>query len=385
MYISLLLAILLASCRSTPIQPVPTVATAPLPVSTATKIPQTRTAEIPTVATLPLPSSGSTEKPFTRDTATLSPTILPQVTPTISSHPNSLQPQDTSLPTSLPTPTNDAWGNFTFLEIRGTSFINREVGWARFNDTLLYQTRDGGATWKELPHLQRSFRNIQFASITRGWAIADDGLYTTQDGGQSWGRILKSNFAGWGPTMKFINETDGFLLFETGLHRTTDGGKTWQPLHPEAFAGLKDDFWGLSGISFINAMKGWVLFRACNMPACHMKLFMTEDGGESFTLISEAGLGIKTVTLNWLRPGDEIYFLDDLHGWFVGNQYFIQYTDDGGKTWKSQRLPSFLYSINDIHMFTDSEGIAAGWGNGINHRGVMKTNDGGVSWQQMLP
>ena len=177
----------------------------------------------------------------------------------------------------------------------------------------------------------------------------------------------------------------GYVIQETEINRTTDGGKTWQPLHPEAFADLTDDFWGLSGISFINAMKGWVLFRACNMPACHMKLFMTEDGGKSFTLISEAGLGIKTGTLNWSRPGSEIFFLDDQHGWFVGNQYFFQWTDDGGKTWKSQSLPYGFYSINNIQMFTTSEGIATGWGEGATYRGVIKTYDGGKTWEPLLP
>ena len=66
--------------------------------------------------------------------------------------------------------------------------------------------------------------------------------------------------------MRYINDTLGYVIQETEINRTTDGGKTWQPLHPEGFADLTEDFWELSGISFINAMKGWVLFRACNMP-----------------------------------------------------------------------------------------------------------------------
>ena len=288
---------------------------------------------------------------------------------------------------TLPSPDETAaWRLNPVLEIRDTSFINPEQGWALFNDTLLYQTDNGGKSWVELPWLKQAFKNIRFISLTRGWATAADGLYTSRDGGRSWERILDANFSGWRPIIYFIDEELGFLTLATGLNRTTDGGKTWQPLHPEAFADLTSDLWELSGISFINAMKGWALYRACNAPACNMKLFMTEDGGETFSLVSEAGLGIKNGTMNWSRPGSEIYFLDDQHGWFVGNQHFFQWTDDGGKTWNAQRLTDGFYSINYIHMFTTQEGITAGWDEiSGTYRGVMKTNDGGKTWVPLLP
>ena len=361
-YVSLILAILLASCRSTPIQPAPTVATAPQSVSTATKIPQTRTVEtLSATATLPRASITATPIPGSN----LLRTAAPQAT--------------------LPSPDETAaWQLSPWLTIRNTSFINPEQGWALFDESLLYQTSDGGLSWVELPRLKLAFRDIQFISLTRGWATADDGLYTTQDGGQNWERVLETNSPG--QSMQFINDTLGFIILKTGLNRTTDGGKTWQPLHPETFAVLTGENWGLSGISFINAAKGWALFRACNMPFCLMKLFMTADGGETFSLVSEAGKDNKNGMLNWSRPGSEIYFLDDQHGWFVGNQYFFQYTEDGGKTWNAQWLPDGFYSINYIHMFTPQEGIAAGWDEvSGTYRGVMKTNNSGKTWEPLLP
>ena len=152
--------------------------------------------------------------------------------------------------------------------------------------------------------------------------------------------------------MQFINDTLGFIILKTGLNRTTDGGKTWQPLHPEAFAGLTGESWGLSSISFINAMKGWAFYRTCNMPFCHMKLFMTADGGNTFTLVSEAGKEVKNGMLNWSRPGGDIYFLDDHRGWFLGSQYVFQWTRMAAKPGKPEAArrividlrPSYVHS-----------------------------------------
>lgn len=272
------------------------------------------------------------------------------------------------------------------MEFSDTSFIDMEQGWALLGDTLLFQTKDGGGSWTELPRLKQTFRNIQFVSLLRGWGIAQDGLYTTDDGGQSWTRILDAPFSGWRPAMEFVNEKRGFLQLETGLNRTSDGGKTWEILHPQAFSDLTGDYWGLSSISFVNEMKGWVLYRGCNMPFCRMMLFKTEDGGETFYLVSDSGADAKNGSMNFMRPGSEVFFLDDHSGWFVGNQYGFQSSGDGGKTWKSERLPSGFYSINRIQMFTPNDGVAIGWDEiSGRYRGVMKTRDGGKTWAPLLP
>jgi photosystem II stability/assembly factor-like uncharacterized protein len=296
-------------------------------------------------------------------------------------------------PTMTPTPTygpDDAEIEWLFparMEIRDASFISLENGWALFDDYYLFQTKDGGLSWIELPRLKQAFRHIKFTNMERGWAIAQDGLYTTDNGGWKWERLMDAAFSfnNVRPVLTFVNKNLGFITLDTGLNRTTDGGKTWKVLNPEAFADLTRESWGISGISFTNEMTGWVLYRDCNMPGCRMKLFKTEDGGDTFSLVSEAGLGIDGSSMNWMRPGEEIFFLDDDHGWFVGNQYGFQWTTDGGKTWKSEGL-SGLNSINHIHMFTLNDGITTGWDVTTGkYRGVMKTRDGGITWEPLLP
>lgn len=276
----------------------------------------------------------------------------------------------------------------SYWEIRHASFIDMQRGWALFNDTYFFQTSDGGETWIELPRLDRAFIEMQFVNPTTGWAILPDGLYKTTDVGHSWELVLDKTFAGWQPVMTFVDEKTGFLTFDGSINRTTDGGKTWQGINREAFPGLKQDVWGerwgVSSLTFTDPMNGFALLRNCIMPACNMRLYVTHDGGISFQLVSESGTEKMNSPLNFWRPGDEIFFLNDHWGWFVGNQYSFQWTEDGGKTWNTQPLSENYFTINDIHMFTATDGIASGWGqsNPV-YRGVIKTQDGGKTWQEM--
>lgn len=341
----------------------------------------TRMAEPSTPVALPSASATNTAEELAKETPPPKPTAtirLAKITKTPQTHwyiPTMARPTPT--PTYGPLDTVIDWRLPDWLEIRNTSFIDAEQGWAIFNETLLFQTKDGGATWSELPQLKQPFRELEFVSPSLGWGVASDGLYKTVDGGRIWSRVL-DNSGPVAPVIDFVDENNGFLYSAASIRRTSDGGKTWQETHLQPFAGLDVEFWSLSSISFINAREGWALLRACIAPFCQMKLFKTEDGGETFDLVSESGMRKNNVdSLNTNRPGDEIFFLDEKHGWFVGSQYHFQWTEDGGKTWKRQGLPRYLFEIFHIHMFTVLEGIAADWDEYNGHyRGVLKTYDG---------
>lgn len=292
-------------------------------------------------------------------------------------------PPRVRLEVSTPTPMfgpNDAvieWRLPDQMAPSGMSFVDPNLGWVVFNGDYFFKTQDGGATWVELPRLHQSFLNIQFVSLKIGWAVGRDGLQKTEDGGQSWKQIADARMPEVQPVMAFIDEKIGFVTFNTGLKRTTDGGKTWQMLRPEAAADIDTGRWQISSISFINAAEGWVLYQNCMPPSCATRLLKTEDGGDTFVLVDDIGIR--------MRPGHNIFFLDKNQGWWFGQEYGYDKTVDGGITWTYEAIPENPLSISSIQMFTDLEGIASGWDISSSYRGLVKTLDGGKSWEPLFP
>jgi len=99
------------------------------------------------------------------------------------------------------------------------SFADESVGWAASHDTL-YETRDGGDTWKQFPHLSSGrgpdknmvVRAILRVSATEGWMVADNedrswssprservwsslALFTADAGINWWSRRLSTTIA----------------------------------------------------------------------------------------------------------------------------------------------------------------------------------------------
>jgi photosystem II stability/assembly factor-like uncharacterized protein len=114
----------------------------------------------------------------------------------------------------------------------------------------MYTTANQGKTWiiSPLPP-GGQFKDIQFIDTTVGWLLRGDQLdrsqshlYQTTDGGQSW-RLLKRT--GWTDAqLDFLDAQTGWALACTNadcyrvdarhaLVKTTDGGQTWQILQPQ--------------------------------------------------------------------------------------------------------------------------------------------------------
>ncbi|MBX2965428.1 MAG: hypothetical protein KF845_04720 [Cyclobacteriaceae bacterium] len=98
------------------------------------------------------------------------------------------------------------------------------------------------------------------------------------------------------------------------------------------------------------------------------KIYKTEDGGTSWTP-QNSGTEL---------PLYDMFFLDDLHGYVVGNngvtnESIILKTDDGGNTWAAKNLQTQLYSMHFINNMT---GYAVG-------QGLFKTQNGGETWDEI--
>ena len=159
---------------------------------------------------------------------------------------------------------------------------------------------------------------------------------------------------------------------------TTDGGAHW------AFEDVKELPYSLN---FLNASQGWMI--------TDKGVWGTEEGGRSWKKLS----GVKGL--------ERLYFLDENHGFAVGEQKAIYETSDGGKNWTKREVATprpmeardVVYS--GVTFFGPKHGIIIGswspdavsqqmeWLNAEQARKtklpmsalVMETQDGGKTWQ----
>jgi photosystem II stability/assembly factor-like uncharacterized protein len=73
----------------------------------------------------------------------------------------------------------------------------------------------------------------------------------------------------------------------------------------------------------------------------------------------------------------DIFFVDALHGWIVGEKGAVLYTCDGGEQWEVLRIGDYP-SLYSVHFKNKVEGFAVGQDGSFVH-----TEDGGESWEQI--
>jgi photosystem II stability/assembly factor-like uncharacterized protein len=69
-----------------------------------------------------------------------------------------------------------------------------------------------------------------------------------------------------------------------------------------------------------------------------------------------------------------IYFINEDHGWVVGDSGIIIYSDDKGKTWTYQKSGTEI-SLQDVQFINETTGWIVGSNNTL-----LKTNNGGQNW-----
>lgn len=168
----------------------------------------------------------------------------------------------------------------------------------------------------------------------------------------------------------FIDSFHGWILGDSGtiLH-TSDGGSTWEIQYY------------LTGVSFgdicmIDSLTGWLVGHG---PDTSGYILKTTDGGNNWIL--------RETSPHYLY---DVCFTDSLHGWIIGEAEermpcMLRLTGDGGTTWSETFIPDVMVPYDVI--FTDS---MTGFIGGAYHNGsdlcsrVLKTSDGGVTWQVKL-
>ena len=153
------------------------------------------------------------------------------------------------------------------------------------------------------------------------------------------------------------------------LLRTTDGGASWEEVAVPFTNSLP-----VYGTHFVTPERGWVV-------GADGTIFYTEDGGTTW------GNQISGTT----RRLSRVLFVDDNTGYIVGGdnddeKYLVLKTTDGGLTWQDLSFGDAAYGLADV-FFTDADN---GWVGGNSSTGlepvIYRTTDGGLTWiEQALP
>lgn len=177
---------------------------------------------------------------------------------------------------------------------------------------------------------------VTFASETDIWVVGDFGLMLfSPDGGASWKRL--------------------------------DGGGSWTAQE----SGVIED---LLAVQFLDPMRGFAV-------GLFATLLETSDGGTSWSLVGLVEGSVAETDWEQLDTQvfespflNDIFFIDDLRGWIVGEYGVVFATEDGGKSWERQRTgeQAILFSV----AFEDSEN---GWAVGLGGL-ILHTTDGGQTW-----
>ena len=188
-------------------------------------------------------------------------------------------------------------------------------------ESIILHTQDGGENWNR----QRSgifgkpLRDVYFRNASEGWCVGDGGVVgRTTDGGKTWQQIETGTQNDL--QSLYLGKTIGWIVGDWGtLLKTTDGGKTFKE-DDGSFFGKKS----LKDIDFVDNSHGWIItYSTPNSSENSGYIYHTKDGGESW----EEQFSTKSKLFS-------LRFVDRMTGWVVGDKRSIYVTNDGGKTWE---------------------------------------------------
>ncbi|GEM_PF-4571559 len=302
--------------------------------------------------------------------------------------PNSQQTDSTAevLPPTLIPEEPEPLFNGTYW-FAGILALNEDFILAMTSSYRVFISYDEGRTWQPF-NVDGSSRYlyVSFLDSKRGWATVNGkGLYRTQDGGRTWDFLTPTGKEGAG--IVFISDDLGWMSTgERVLLSTSDGGLTWQKRTT-----FSSHFVPMSNFVFLNAKEGWVAggynayyspnetgpggARPAVMP--QYAVYRTDDGGSTWReqkIIPEWG--------SWEDQPASISFPDSQAGWIVSTKGIVVRTLDGGKSWQQQvvgssgRFPGVQFVDRDhgwLEFFQGSD----------QETDLFRTDDGGESWHSV--
>lgn len=228
--------------------------------------------------------------------------------------------------------------------------------WASDMDGPTFRTNDLGLTVTQLSSLPACFPVLQVVDAQNIWAYC-------------------GGFRSRGPEIPSPDLYASPMVFHS-----LDGGQTWVDVHA-SFPPLPTSSWSLSKVSLNAQGEGWGLLSYGPLEARTIITLRVSNGGRTWTpLALPPALAGAVPIVDWIIDSNTL--------WLVLNQQ-VQWTEDGGATWKVLNMPStesrtplrikrVAQGALLVHFATDS----AGQLDTTKQRFYHSVN-GGQSWQRV--
>jgi len=300
-------------------------------------------------------------------------------------------------------------------------FRSSDTGFAyfAFGGFIVYKTANGGVTWNTTsePGSAIVVRDVRFPVPSKGFAIGENGsLYEVSQTGMPQAELTERTTKDFGGRAVFSFKSLGCLGIEdasgSGLLVTENDGDFWRriPVPVGSFTPLL--CFGSNTIvaagspgrngqgitvhrAFLSHDRGetWLpltlggtldcdVVTADNIPASNGAAYLaTRNPGKLF-LTEDAGISWHEQVLP--EGAGAIHFLSIDTGWICASSGLVK-TTDGGRSWNVV-TPKFLIDgvsngrVNCIHFSSSSRGWIGGENSFGNEPLIATTNDGGMTW-----
>lgn len=236
----------------------------------------------------------------------------------------------------------------TAYNLNAVWFTTAAEGWAVGHLGTVLHTMNAGGTWRRMNlNAGENLMDVCFANPDTGWVVGSAGVVLrTVDGGATWqkGALTTSVLQ----SVSFAGTQDGWLVGDGGkIFGTQDAGTTWSQVQPSITAQSLKAVWRR------RAEAAWAV---------------GDQGVAPRTVGTPAAYGWELRNTGGLNQLDGVHFPDDRIGYAVGysGAGAILRTDDGGETWEAQAARSSR-RLNDVFFVDALRGWAVGDGGTIVH------------------
>lgn len=226
------------------------------------------------------------------------------------------------------------------------------------NTRKISKTLDGGITWEDItPDSIENITSIHFTDTMHGCVGSRKGeIFHTADGGTSWTPILVSE-GNNSVMLKFWDNLEGFAGVGKDFYSTSDGGQTWTLQATNAFSNQ------LTYIDVIDRESIVTTYGSYNV-------YSTTDKGASWQNIR------PTLDLSFVRG---LCALPDGRVWVTAQYRSVYFSTDKGASYQDQ-IPGEKANLEFIEFSTPNTGWTAG-----REGTILRTLDGGTNWEKMNP
>ncbi len=191
-------------------------------------------------------------------------------------------------------------------------FANPDTGWAVGSSGVVLRTANGGASWTKINLTGSVLHSVAFAGTQDGWAVGALGLiYGTHDAGASWFRVQ--------PAITDQSLKAVWRRSVAGAWAVGDLG-----VAPRTIVTPDSVAWELRNAGGANQLEG------VHYPTDLVGYAVGYSGAGAILRTDDGGVGWQAQASHTSRRLNDVFFVDALRGWAVGEGGTIVHTARGG-------------------------------------------------------